>query len=381
MLSEHKASVLIVDDTPENLDLLKSALKGEYRVQVANSGTVALQIAEKDPAPDLILLDIMMPGMDGYEVIRHLKDNEATRDIPVIFITALSDIDNEMIGFALGAVDYITKPFSVPIVRSRVRTQLALYEAQNKIARESMRLLEEREIIEEVILLMRDTRHFDKRNLRYLMSSVDKTNGDVLFSVFTPDGRQWILVGDIAGHGPTAALGIPLISQIFYRHGTLGGSGEELLTELNTVMFEKLPAMIYMPYGFVEVAADRSTITVWNGGLPGSLLLQADGHKREFPSSTFPLGACPDLHLDKNPAWEQAHFAPDAALWLFTDGLTEMPGKAGPPLADADIHALLAQASQTENLDWIVAKLAEFHGNADFPDDMTLVEVRPGQTR
>ena len=120
------ASVLVVDDSPDNLSLMSGLLKDEYRVKVANNGTRALKIAQSERPPDLILLDIMMPVMDGYEVCRQLKGDPATRDIPVIFLTARTDVADEQLGLELGAVDYITKPVSPPIVMARVRSHLRL---------------------------------------------------------------------------------------------------------------------------------------------------------------------------------------------------------------------------------------------------------------
>ena len=121
--------VLIVDDTPTNVAVVSGVLKDFFRTKVATNGEKALAIANAPDKPDLILLDVMMPGMDGFEVCRRLKDNPATRDIPIIFLTAKTDEVDEEKGFDVGAVDYIHKPFSAPIVLARVRTQLALQEA------------------------------------------------------------------------------------------------------------------------------------------------------------------------------------------------------------------------------------------------------------
>ena len=126
LVDKHIATVLVVDDTPENLTLMGSLLRDHFMVKVANNGEKALKIAMSDTPPDLVLLDIMMPGLDGYEVCRRLKATAATRDIPVIFLTARSDPDDERMGLALGAVDYITKPISPPILLARVNTHLAL---------------------------------------------------------------------------------------------------------------------------------------------------------------------------------------------------------------------------------------------------------------
>ncbi|RAU23441.1 two-component system response regulator [Paramagnetospirillum kuznetsovii] len=118
--------VLVVDDTPDNLKLMSGLLKDLYRVKIANSGEKALSIAASDTPPDLILLDIMMPGMDGYEVCRRLRGDRATRDIPVIFLTAMTSAEDEEMGLRLGAVDYITKPISPATVLARVETHLKL---------------------------------------------------------------------------------------------------------------------------------------------------------------------------------------------------------------------------------------------------------------
>jgi len=121
-----KATVLVVDDTPDNLSLMSNLLKNDYKVKIANSGEKALKIAASETQPDLILLDIMMSGMDGYEVCRRLKRAPETMDIPVIFLTAKTEVEDEKKGLELGAVDYITKPISPPIVMARVKNHLAL---------------------------------------------------------------------------------------------------------------------------------------------------------------------------------------------------------------------------------------------------------------
>lgn len=129
---KEKQIILVVDDTPENIDVLGGILRAEYRVKAALNGERALKVAFGAQKPDMILLDIMMPEMDGYEVCRRLKENPATAKIPIIFITAKNQTEDEKKGLELGAVDYITKPISPSIVLARVHTQLALYD-QNRV--------------------------------------------------------------------------------------------------------------------------------------------------------------------------------------------------------------------------------------------------------
>ncbi len=121
-----KPRILVVDDEPFYTDLLHNLLRDEYEIEAAVTGEEALAKASAAPRPELILLDILLPDIGGYEVCSRLKRDAATRGIPVIFLTVKSDVDDEVRGFDLGAVDYITKPISPPIVRARVRTHIKL---------------------------------------------------------------------------------------------------------------------------------------------------------------------------------------------------------------------------------------------------------------
>ena len=122
-----KKRILIVDDTPSNIKILNDLLRDEYKISVSTNGLGALEIAESSESPDLILLDVMMPDMDGYEVCSRLKQKKSTKNIPVLFVTTKDDVEDETRGLQLGAEDYITKPFSPPIVKQRVRNQMALH--------------------------------------------------------------------------------------------------------------------------------------------------------------------------------------------------------------------------------------------------------------
>jgi len=138
-----KQKILVVDDVDENIFVLNEILNHDYIVKVALNGEKALQIASSNDPPDLILLDIMMPGMDGYEVCRQLKQNSATKNIPIIFVTAKDDSANEEKGFALGAVDYITKPVNFCIVKARVKTHLSLYDSNRLLEQKVQERTEE----------------------------------------------------------------------------------------------------------------------------------------------------------------------------------------------------------------------------------------------
>ncbi len=142
MLELSKCTVLVVDDIEANIDVLVEALDSDYEVSVAMDGESALEAVDSEP-PDIILLDIMMPEMDGYEVCSRLKSDSKTRNIPIIFLTAMSEIQNKTRGFELGAVDYITKPFEILEVKARVKTHLALMHARRELANQNI-ILEEK---------------------------------------------------------------------------------------------------------------------------------------------------------------------------------------------------------------------------------------------
>ena len=127
-----KLIILVIDDTPDNLVIMASLLEDQYAVKVANRGEKGLKIARSYPQPDLILLDIMMPEMDGYEVCERLKADPKTTDIPIIFLTAKIEVDDEISGFTLGAVDYITKPIKAEVTLARIKRHLTIKIAQDK---------------------------------------------------------------------------------------------------------------------------------------------------------------------------------------------------------------------------------------------------------
>lgn len=219
-----RPTLLVVDDTPDNLMLMSALLKGSYRVKVANGGEKALRIAQSERPPDLILLDIMMPDMDGYQVIGELKRDPRTRDVPVIFLTAKAEIDDERRGLELGAVDYITKPISPPIVIARVKAQLTLKAAadflRDKAAfleREvALRTREVRAIQDVTILAMAslaetrdsDTGNHIRRTQHYVRALAERLRDNPRFAFFLSESNIELLFKSAPLHD-IGKVGIP----------------------------------------------------------------------------------------------------------------------------------------------------------------------------
>lgn len=376
-----KTTLLVVDDSPDNILLLTAILDPYYRLKVAINGERALKIAFSDPPPDLILLDVMMPGISGYEVCQRLKADAKTQDIPVIFVTAKAESEDEVQGLTLGAVDYLTKPVMPVVVLARVRTHLALNQARRELeqARQALEranrtLQHEKDVVENIMARMRSSVPFDHRHVRYMLSSVDRTAGDMVLSAYRADGCQHILVGDFSGHGLPAAVGGPLVSYIFYTMTEQGQALETILREINRVLLRQLPTHLYMAACGVEISTDRRRATFWNHGLPPVLMLRTTHVEQRIAPTGLPLGI--DESLDLTPSIVLQQQPPGSRIYIYSDGITELPSPQGEEFGLPRLEDLLATLHLTAAaLETIWTTLVEYHGDERFPDDATLMEI------
>jgi two-component system, HptB-dependent secretion and biofilm response regulator len=369
---KHRAKILIVDDERFNINLLVDLLDSEYELMVAKNGKQAIKRAKSDKPPDLILLDIMMPEMDGYEVCRTLKADPATKNIPIIFITAMGEINDEEKGLDLGAVDYITKPISPPIVMARMRTHLALSKTRQELDKKNQDLLEEREFIEDIIIRMRAFDGFDQKNIRFLQAPVEKTSGDLILSGFRPDGAQYVVLGDFTGHGLPAATSGPMASDIFYAMTRKGLTLAEIMAEMNIRLYQKTPASMFMAGGFLELDSTRRQLFVWNCSIPDILVFRDGAIIHRVRSQYFARGM-----IDKpdNPCTFLA-VEPGDRVFAYTDGFTEETNADGDMFgADFFEKQLTAVIAQGESLDVLKSILQNYRDGLEQTDDMTMIEL------
>ncbi|MEO5345374.1 MAG: SpoIIE family protein phosphatase [Magnetococcus sp. YQC-9] len=367
-------TLLIVDDAPENITILKGVLNDLYRIRPAINGRAALRAALVEPMPDLILLDVLMPDLNGYEVCRQLREDPRTHDIPVIFVTGLSDDADELQGLELGAVDYITKPVRPAIVRARIKTQLALRDAALTIEAQNAHLKEEREMIESIVLRMRQADHFVTEGIRHLYHPVEQTAGDLLLSGVAPDGRRIVLMGDFTGHGLPAAIGGPLVSYIFQSLIARGERGEALFREINNQLHVRLPVGTFFAATLVEVDAAQCRAVILNAAMPECLVLRGGRLLHRIESSFTPLGV---TAMSAAPL-SAAAFALEAGdcIYLYTDGIVEAVSPQGEPFGGERLLAfLIDQVGQGGELATILSQLRT-HGKREiFEDDVALIEI------
>jgi putative two-component system response regulator len=270
--SRSKQTVLIVDDTPENLTVMNGLLRELYRTKIANNGERALQIAADNPLPDLILLDIMMPGMDGYEVCRRLKRDPRLAAVPVIFLTAKAEIEDEQAGFDAGGVDYITKPISPPIVLARVNTHLKLKAASDFLKdknafleTEVQRRTREVQLIQDVTIMAmaslaetrdNETGNHIRRTQNYVLALAKKLKSHRRFSAALDDQTIEMLYKSAPLHD-IGKVGIP--DAILLKPGKLTAEEFEIIKTHTTIGRDTIAAaekLIDEPSTFLRLARE-----------------------------------------------------------------------------------------------------------------------------
>lgn len=374
-LSESR--VLVVDDVRTNVDLLVRALRNDYQLSVAFDGESALRSAAVRP-PDLILLDIMMPGLDGYEVCRRLKRDPATRDVPVVFLTSLDEVRDKTEGFEAGAADYITKPFEILEVKARVRALLRAKAYQDAV----------RELLEGELRVAREIqRGLVPRDFAALGmgGSVDcfaclepaRAVGGDLYDVFRLDGRRLCLVvGDVSGKGIPAALFMVMTITLIRSLARLSGRPDDILGRVNDALAADNPSSMFVTLFCAVLEQDTGRLTCASGGHLSPLLVQPGKAPHPvLPSEGTLVGILPGLVY---PSTELT-LAPGDLLVVFTDGVTEAMNQHGALFGEARLRVLLAGAREStpsEAVEAILAGVREFAGPAEQADDIAILAVR-----
>jgi len=380
MSAEAKQVILLVDDTPANIQIALAILKNLYQVRVATNGARALELAVTDPLPDLILLDVMMPGIDGFEVCTQLKASEATRDIPVIFLTGQTEIEDETRGFEVGGVDYIHKPFSPAVVEARVHTHLVLRGIRERLAKQLAVMKRELETARQIQLsilprAMPKVVGLDVAT-RYL--PMTEVAGDFYDFILVDENRLGAFVGDVSGHGTSAALIASMLKIALAAQSPVASDPALVLNGLNQALCGKFQGH-FITAAYIFIDTEKKTIRYAGAGHPPLVLQDAStGSARALEENGLMLGAFPFA------TYTSIELPFHEGMWalLYTDGILEMSNAAGEEFG-IDRLTLFAgehgDASAEIFVDSLFKRLSQWddrHSGPEREDDLTVLAIK-----
>ena len=378
-LSLPKGDILIVDDTPANLRLLSKMLAEQgYQVRPVPDGALALA-ATRAELPDLILLDIRMPEMNGYEVCEHLKADARTRDIPIIFISALDEIQDKVRAFTVGGVDYVTKPFQIEEVLARVEAHLALRKLQKQLQDANKKMERELALAGEVqaSFLPRELPDIPGWQLSVTLKPSRETSGDFYDVILLPNGRSGILVADVVEKGAGAALYMALSWILIRTYAAQYPTQPELvLNTVNRRIMEDTNTNQFVTvfYGILDPAT--GTLVYCNAGHcpPYLVSAQSGNDVQRLIRTGIPLG----IFEDKTWGQGVVQLACGDVLVLYTDGITEAQNEQeaffGEDRLLESVRANLGHPAQ-DIRDAIVTDVHRFVGDAPQFDDIALAVI------
>ncbi len=395
--TERPASILVVDDTPANLQVLAGMLKDRgYKVRPVPSGKLALLAAQRDP-PDLILLDINMPEMNGYEVCEHLKADEKLQGIPVIFISALTEQLDKVKAFAFGGVDYITKPFQMEELHARVEThlklrglQLQLEEANARLADVNGRMQRDLKAAAKIqeTFLPRDLPHVSGVDFAWIYQPCDELAGDGL-NIIPLGNHQWgLYILDVSGHGVASALLSVTMSRLLSPPSEpssiliRGGDGAdrleitrpaEVAARLNRLFpFDPVTAQFAtLVYGILNGAT--GTFSYVSAGHPNPVHLPAHADPVLLLSAGFPIGLTDDVYQEHSLQLKAGD-----RLYLYSDGAPETMDPGGNLFGNQKLLETIQQGRSKpvrEALAILLQAITQWRGTARVQDDLSILAV------
>ena len=373
-----KCRVLLVDDVKDNITILIETLKNDYLLGFALNGPDALKYA-KAKSPDLILLDIMMPEMDGYEVCRRLKADPDTRDIPVLFITALDEIENKTTAFEVGAVDYITKPFELLEIKARVKTHLTLNLAIQALAAQRDRLQQSLDLAMEIQQSLLPKRNPVLEGLDIAGKSVycDETGGDYYDFLDLGSEKIGIIVGDVSGHGIQSALLMTTVRGSLRQRIQKPGRLEQMISDLNKQFHTDVEKAGHFMTLFICEVDSQNRILTWlrAGHDPAMVYNIATDTFYELGGMGLPLGVAEDSQFEEcSGAIEDKQI-----LVIGTDGIWEAFDIEGNRFGKEKLKDIIRSSAHlpaNSLADRVIETVQHFRHPLKIEDDITLVIVK-----
>jgi phosphoserine phosphatase RsbU/P len=369
---ERKPTVLIVDDQPINIKLLEAVLKREgYLTRVALSGSEGERIA-KALQPDIILLDIMMPGKSGFETCADLKRNPSTNHIPIIFLSALNDIANKVKGLGMGAVDYITKPFHRDEVLARTRLHLSMRAAHQMIVEDQAARLRQIREAQQTILVQPDEMPQARFAVRYV--PVLEAGGD-FYDVFEmAPGVTAYFVADVSGHDLGASFTTAALKALIRQKSGHCNSPLEVMAQMNDALSTIMTEGKHLTASYARLDRTKGELTVVSAGHPPLIYVEVSGRAEWMGASGDILGVFPFVELE---ALHREVSGGDR-FYLYTDGLIErFAGKKRSRGCGAEELKRICQQAVSMPLDRAVPAIVEslLPSGASLEDDIVLLGV------
>jgi sigma-B regulation protein RsbU (phosphoserine phosphatase) len=369
--------VLIVDDVKANVDILVQALKDDYKLSIALGGQQALNSVERTP-PDLVLLDIVMPDIDGYEICRRLRARDETRELPIMFLSSLEDVKDKARGFEVGGNDYLTKPFEVLEVKARVRSLLkakSYADAVKAAAERDLRIARE---IQTGLLPANVPAQVEGTGLDVdaVLEPALQVGGDLYEVLRLGPDRVLVAVGDVSGKGIPAALFMAVTMTLLRSLARQGHAPEAILRLLNDELLEQNPRGMFVTLQCLVFDVAARTVTCASAGHHAAMrVLPGHTPRPVFTSSGRVLGLMPaDTFANETVALE-----PNETLVLFTDGVSEAfdanQELFGEERLIAQLQALPGRTARETTLGVLEAVRRHATG-AKQSDDITVLSVR-----
>jgi sigma-B regulation protein RsbU (phosphoserine phosphatase) len=374
-LSESR--ILIVDDAKTNIDILVQALRDEYKLSVAVDGAAALRSVEKSP-PDLVLLDIVMPGLDGYEVCRRLRAQQSTHDLPIMFLSSLEDVKDKTRGFEVGGNDYLTKPFEVLEVKARVRSLLKAKAYADAIREAMARDLRIAREIQMGILPadLAAATGGSGLDVHAIIEPAQKVGGDLYEVLRASDDRIVVALGDVSGKGIPAALFMAVAVTILRTLARHIVDPAEILSRLNDELAKQNPRGMFVTMQCLVFDVEHRRVSCAGAGHHQLAVLSPGRPPRlACPSSGRPAGLMVPNPIER----ETFPLEPGETFVLFSDGVSEAMNATEDFYGeDRLLMALSASAgtSAADTVETVLADVRAFVAGAKQSDDITVVAAR-----
>lgn len=374
--------ILVVDDDKISGKLLKIILQGfGCEVILVNNGKFALEVF-RTVQPDMVLLDVMMPGMDGYETARQIKKLSGENFVPVIFVSSLNNSEDIRKAIDAGGDDFLFKPYNKEILKAKIDAMnrirgynVELQKHKKKLEEHTRQQQRELKLAEHIFRNIVDSGSSDISGVRRWVSSASVFCGDLLLCTKSPSGNIHILLGDFTGHGLTAAIGALPASDIFYGMSNKGFSISEIATELNKKLFTLLPTDIFCAACLFEVNSSKGTLGIWNGGLPKVYCKSGiTGKVNAHVSRNPPLGILNASSFDSEV--EIIDLDGNERIYAYTDGLVQSENKDKIRFSGEMLEQTLEDGSKEDDLFESVKKIScELLAGCEPQDDISVVEI------